>query len=51
MGVNEIIESSLELPIEQRVVLADLLTQSLNNIDSEIEKNWSIEVKKTLRLI
>lgn len=50
MGVNEIIESSLELPIEQRVVLADLLTQSLNNIDSEIEKNWSIEVKRRLDL-
>ncbi|MDY0320577.1 MAG: addiction module protein [Arcobacteraceae bacterium] len=50
MGVNEIIESSLELPIEQRVVLADLLTQSLNNIDSEIEKNWFIEVKRRLDL-
>ncbi len=50
MGVNEIIESSLELPIEQRVVLADLLTQSLNNIDSEIEKNWFIEVQRRLDL-
>ncbi len=50
MGVNEIIESSLELPIEQRVVLADLLTQSLNNIDSEIEKTWFIEVKRRLDL-
>lgn len=48
MGVNEIIESSLELPIEQRVVLADLLTQSLNNIDFEIEKNWVTEVKRRL---
>ncbi len=50
MGVNEIIESSLELPIEQRVVLADLLTQSLNNIDFEIEKNWVTEVKRRLDL-
>ncbi len=48
MGVNEIIESSLELPIEQRVILADLLTQSLNNIDFEIEKNWVTEVKRRL---
>ncbi len=50
MGVNEIIESSLELPIEQRVILADLLTQSLNNIDFEIEKNWVTEVKRRLDL-
>jgi hypothetical protein len=50
MGVNEIIESSLELPIEQRVFLADLLTQSLNKMDLDIEKNWTTEVKRRVEL-
>lgn len=51
MSTNEIIESSLELPIEQRVILADLLTQSLNQVDKEVEAKWIEEVKRRVQLL
>ncbi len=38
MSINEILSNVLGLPIEQRVILADMLTQSLNTSDSKIEK-------------
>jgi hypothetical protein len=51
MSTNEIIENVLELPLEQRVIVADLLTQSLNTPNNEVQKNWEKEVKKRLELL
>ena len=48
MSINEILKNVLELPIDERVVIADLLTQSLNTPDSDIEKDWEDEVNKRL---
>ncbi|MEA3353934.1 MAG: addiction module protein [Campylobacterota bacterium] len=46
MFINEIVQNVLELPIDERVVIADMLTQSLNTPNSDIEKNWEDEVNK-----
>ena len=46
MSINEILDSALELPIDERVIITDLLTQSLNTPNKEIE-----EVHKRLALL
>lgn len=51
MSINEILKSALELPIDERVVIADMITQSLNTTNTEIEKNWEEEVNKRLELL
>ncbi len=51
MSINEILSNVLGLPIEQRVILADILTQSLNTSDNQIEKNWEDEVNRRLELL
>ncbi len=51
MSINEILSNVLGLPIEQRVILADMLTQSLNTSDAKIEKNWEDEVNRRLELL
>ena len=51
MSSNEILTSALVLPIEERIIITDILTQSLNPIDKEIEKNWLDEVLKRLELL
>ncbi len=51
MSINEILSNVLGLPIEQRVILADILTQSLNTSDTKIEKNWENEVNRRLGLL
>jgi len=48
MSVNEILKSMLVLPIEERIFLTDMLTQSLNPMDRNVEKNWINEVEKRL---
>ena len=51
MSINEILKSVLELPLDERVVVVDLLTQSLNTPNSEIEQKWEDEVNKRLELL
>lgn len=51
MSTNEILKSALELPIEERVIITDMLTQSLNTPNNEIQKNWEIEVNRRLELL
>lgn len=51
MPINEILKSALELPIDERIVIADMITQSLNTTNTEIEKNWEEEVNKRLELL
>lgn len=51
MSVNEIITSVLELPIDERVIITDILTQSINSVNNEVEKCWIDEVNDRLRLL
>jgi putative addiction module component (TIGR02574 family) len=51
MSINEILNSALELPIDERVIITDLLTQSLNTPNKEIEQKWLEEVRKRLALL
>lgn len=51
MGKNELIRSILELPIEDRVAISDILLQSLNKMDSEIEELWTKEVERRVKLL
>ncbi len=51
MSINEILESALELPVNKRVIIADLLNQSLNPMEKDIEQNWIKEVNKRLELL
>ena len=45
MSINEILNSALELPIDERVIITDLLTQSLNTPNKEIEEKWIEDLK------
>ncbi len=51
MSVNEILNSALELPIDERVIITDVLTQSLNTPNKEIEDKWLEEVSRRLSLL
>lgn len=51
MSVNEILNSALELPIDERVIITDLLTQSLNTPNKDIEDKWLEEVSRRLSLL
>jgi hypothetical protein len=51
MSTNEILKSALELPIDERVLITDILTQSLNTSNDEVEKKWIEEVNKRLALL
>ena len=51
MSTNEILHNALELPIDERAILVDILTQSLHSIDKDIEKSWLEEVDKRLKLL
>jgi hypothetical protein len=49
MSVNEILNNALELPINQRVQIVDLLTSSFNSIDKNIEQSWIDEANERLK--
>lgn len=51
MSINEILKSALELPIDERAVIVDVLTQSFNTTNDKTEKNWEDEVNKRLELL
>ena len=51
MSVNEILNSALELPINQRIQIVDLLTTSFNSIDKNIEQSWIDESNARLESI
>jgi hypothetical protein len=47
MSKNDILESALNLPIEDRIKLVETLLESYNSFDnSSIEKDWIDEVTK-----
>ncbi|KIM10844.1 MAG: hypothetical protein KU37_08970 [Sulfuricurvum sp. PC08-66] len=51
MSAHDILYGALELPIDERIILADAINQSLNPIDKEIEKAWLVEVENRLKLL
>ena len=51
MSVNELINSLLELPVEERVIIADIVTQSINPSNYEIEQNWITEINRRLQAL
>lgn len=51
MSINEILKNALELPIDERAIVADALTQSLNIADKEIEESWLEEVDRRMKLL
>lgn len=47
MSKNDILESALNLPIEDRIKLVETLLESYNSFDNDsIEKTWVDEVTK-----
>jgi len=48
MSINELIEEALELPVEERRLLADVIESSLPSPDPEIEKAWINESMRRL---
>ncbi|MDX9743338.1 MAG: addiction module protein [Arcobacteraceae bacterium] len=51
MSINEIITSALGLPMEERALITDILTQSLNPSNNEIEQNWITEINNRVELL
>ena len=51
MSINEILNSALNLPIDQRVELSNIINDSLNPIDKDIEQNWIEEAQNRLKLL
>lgn len=46
MSRNDILESALNLPINERIVLVETLLESYNSFEDEnIEKEWEEEAK------
>jgi putative addiction module component (TIGR02574 family) len=41
MAVKEFVEEALALPVEQRAQIADVLLQSLNRTDPQIDAQWA----------
>lgn len=48
MNVKELANEAIMLPIEQRVMLADLLLESINKKDEENQAKWAEVAKSRL---
>lgn len=48
MNKDQIISLINDLPIDQRIEIADQVLQSLHQIDPDIEKTWAKEARKRL---
>ena len=46
---KKLIDEALSLPVEDRVLLADSLLQSLNMPNKTIDKKWGAAAKKRLK--
>jgi hypothetical protein len=42
MNTKELIDEAVPLPVEERALVADSLRRSLNQPESEIDKNWQL---------
>ncbi|REL32971.1 addiction module protein [Rhodohalobacter sp. SW132] len=48
MNKDQIISIINDLPIDQRIEIADQILQSLHQVDPEIEKAWAKEARRRL---
>jgi len=48
MNTKQLIDEAVSLPVEERVLVVDTLLRSLNQTESEIDKQWGREAKRRL---
>lgn len=48
MNTKQLIDEVVSLPVEERALVVDSLLRSLNQPESEVDKEWAKEAKRRL---